>query len=52
VDRVLSVPEVRTALNGQGATVVGGSPEVLATMMRTETANFSRMVKEFGIRVD
>lgn len=52
VNKVLALPEVREALNGQGAVVLGGTPEALTAMVKSETGTFTRMVRDFNIRLD
>ncbi len=52
VNKLLRTPEVREALNAQGAAVLGGTPDALSAMVKSETASFTRMAREFNIRLD
>ena len=52
VNKLLRMPEVREALNAQGAAVLGGTPDALSAMVKSETASFTRMAREFNIRLD
>ena len=49
---VLQQPAVRERLVAQGFEPVGNAPEALAAMIRDETARWSRVVREAGIKVD
>jgi tripartite-type tricarboxylate transporter receptor subunit TctC len=52
VNRVLRLPEVRDALSAQGAVALGGAPDALSAMIKTESGSFTRMAREFNIRLD
>ena len=51
VARVLRSQEVVAALEAQGAKPVGGTPAELAALIEQDTARWSRIVREAGIRV-
>ena len=51
VARVLNRPDIRQRFLREGLEVRGGPPEQLATVMRTETARFAKLIKDAGIRV-
>ena len=51
VARVLNRPDIRQRFLNEGLEVGGGPPEQLATVMRTETARFAKLIKDAGIRV-
>ena len=51
VARVLNRPDIRQRFLNEGLEVGGGLPEQLATIMRTETARFAKLIKDAGIRV-
>ena len=51
VARVLHRPDIRQRFLNEGLEVGGGLPEQLATIMRTETARFAKLIKDAGIRV-
>lgn len=52
IDAVLAEPSVREKLAGGGMDVIGGKPEVLADMMRTELAKWLPVVRRLGIKPD
>jgi tripartite-type tricarboxylate transporter receptor subunit TctC len=51
VVRALNLPDVRTALEAQGATPVGGSPAELAAVIAADTARWAKVIKEANIEV-
>jgi tripartite-type tricarboxylate transporter receptor subunit TctC len=52
VQEILAGNEVRDALAKQGLSPVGGSPERLAELLRTELARWPRVVAKAGIKAD
>jgi tripartite-type tricarboxylate transporter receptor subunit TctC len=52
VQEILSTHEVREALATQGLSPVGGPPERLAELLRTELARWPRVVAKAGIKAD
>jgi len=52
VQEILASNEVRDALAKQGLSPVGGSPERLAELLRTELARWPRVVANAGIKAD
>ena len=52
VQEILSTPEVREALAAQGLSPVGGPPQRLAGLLRTELARWPRVVAKAGIKAD
>jgi tripartite-type tricarboxylate transporter receptor subunit TctC len=52
VQEILASSEVRDALAKQGLSPVGGSPERLAALLRTELARWPRVVAKAGIKAD
>src|SRR5690606_13022973 len=52
IDAVLAEPSVREKLAGGGMDVIGGKPEVLAEMMRTESAKWLPVIRRLGIKPD
>jgi tripartite-type tricarboxylate transporter receptor subunit TctC len=52
VVRVLQMAEVRARLAGDGAEPVGNMPEEFAAYIRAETAKWSKVVRDSGIRAD
>jgi tripartite-type tricarboxylate transporter receptor subunit TctC len=43
---------MKERLTAIGADPAGGTPEELGTFIRNELANWSRVIKESGIRID
>ena len=52
VQEILSTHEVREALAKQGLSPVGGPPERLAELLRTELARWPRVIANAGIKAD
>jgi tripartite-type tricarboxylate transporter receptor subunit TctC len=53
IGRVLEMPEVRERITQDGiGEVKGGTPEQLASLLQSEIAKWSRVVKASGARVD
>jgi tripartite-type tricarboxylate transporter receptor subunit TctC len=50
--KILEMPDVRKTLSEQGADLQGGSAEHFAAFMREESARWSAVVKNAGIRPD
>jgi len=52
INALLQLPEIREALNNQGMTARGGSPERFGELVRSELARWERVVKAAGIKPD
>ena len=52
IDEILSSREVREALANQGLAPVGGPPQRLAELLRSELARWPRVVARAGIKAD
>ena len=52
IDAILKSPDTRKFFAEQGAEAGGGTPAQLADFVRSETAKWSKVVKESGARVD
>jgi tripartite-type tricarboxylate transporter receptor subunit TctC len=52
VNAVLALPEVRDRIASMGASVVGGTPEQFAELMRTETAKWGKLIRDHKIAAD
>jgi tripartite-type tricarboxylate transporter receptor subunit TctC len=52
VVRALALPEVKAALEAQGAKPVGGSPAELAAVIAADTARWAKVIKDANIRVE
>ena len=50
VGKATASPAFRERLAAQGAEPMTGTPESLATLVRTESARFARLIKDAGIR--
>jgi len=48
----VTLPEMRERLTAIGADAAGSSPEELGAFIRSELANWARVIKESGIRID
>ena len=49
--RVLALPDVRKRLEELGLDVIGGSPAELAAVIRSETPQWAKVIKEAGIKL-
>ena len=52
VAKVLKTPEMKEKMAGLGADVVANSPEQFAQYLREETAKWSKIVKDAGIKLE
>lgn len=52
VARVLKTPEMREKMAGLGTEIVANSPDQFAQYLREETAKWSKIVKDAGIRLE
>jgi tripartite-type tricarboxylate transporter receptor subunit TctC len=52
LNAILQSPETRKYFAEQGGEAGGGTPRELADLVRSETAKWSKVVKESGARVD
>jgi tripartite-type tricarboxylate transporter receptor subunit TctC len=52
INKALKTPELQKRLNDEGATVLGGSPEQFAALIKNEIAKWAPVVKASGARVD
>jgi tripartite-type tricarboxylate transporter receptor subunit TctC len=52
VVRVLNSPEARKALEGDGADVVGSTPEQFGAVLRAEIAKWTKVAKAAGIKAE
>jgi len=50
--RIMRSPDVREALSAQGFEVVGGTPEAFARFIQSETAKWTKVVKDAGVRAE
>jgi len=52
VVRVLNSPEAKKALEGDGADIVGGTPEQFGTVLKAEIAKWTKVAKAAGIKAE
>lgn len=50
INRILQMPETRQEFEAIGFTPVGGTPEELTAVLRSEMARWSKVLKEVGVR--
>ena len=50
--KVLTIPEVKERVASVGSTLVGSTPEEMATYLKREFSRWSRVIKAVGIRVE
>ena len=50
--KALAMPDVKEKLNTLGLDAAPGTPEALASLMQSETAKWSKVVKESGAKPD
>jgi len=51
-NKVLREPEIRGRLASQGTATMGGTPEHLADYIKSETAKWTRVIQQAGIKAD
>ena len=52
ITRILGTPEMKEQLAAQGTEVRAGTPEAMASFMRTEIARWAKVVKQAGVKVE
>jgi tripartite-type tricarboxylate transporter receptor subunit TctC len=52
VARIVHLPDIRTALGGQGAKPVGNTPAELAAIIADDTARWGRIIREANIKAN
>ncbi|WP_255429234.1 Bug family tripartite tricarboxylate transporter substrate binding protein [Ramlibacter albus] len=52
INKALKVPEVASRLQGQGMTIVGGTPEAAAAFIDKQLTTWAQVVKENNIKAD
>jgi len=50
--RILKTAEIREKFRAQGQAAVSGTPEQLASLLQSESARYSKIVKAAGIRAE
>jgi tripartite-type tricarboxylate transporter receptor subunit TctC len=52
INKALQSPELNQRLSEQGATVMGGSPEQFAALIKSDIARWAPIIKESGAKLD
>ena len=52
INRVLRLPDVRDRLTGQGAEIIGGTPQEFAAYITKEIPKWTKVVRDSGARAD
>jgi tripartite-type tricarboxylate transporter receptor subunit TctC len=52
INKVLQTAEVKKKLSDQGADVLGGTPEQLGSLIKSEIARWAPIIKESGATLD
>jgi tripartite-type tricarboxylate transporter receptor subunit TctC len=52
IDAVLRQPDVVQKMNAAGFQLIGGAPEDLATLIRTETERWTPVIRRLGLKID
>ena len=52
INKVLKMPEVREKIRVEGGDTLGGSSEEFASMIKSETVRWGKVVKESGAKID
>lgn len=52
IDAILREPTVKSALNGQGFDLIGGTPEDFAKLIRSESEKWAPVISKTGVRID
>jgi tripartite-type tricarboxylate transporter receptor subunit TctC len=52
INKVLTTPEVRDLMRGQGMLAAPGSPEEFAALLKSDGARYSRIAREANVRLD
>ncbi|NML47519.1 tripartite tricarboxylate transporter substrate binding protein [Ramlibacter sp. G-1-2-2] len=52
INKALKDPELKKAMDAQGADVMGGTPEQFSRLIRSDIAHWGTIVKESGAKID
>ena len=52
INKALAVPEVRARMDAMGVELVNSTPEQLAETLKRDTARYSKVIHELGIKLD
>lgn len=52
INRALAVPEVRARMDAMGVEIVNSTPEQLGETLRRDTARYTKVIQDLGIKLD
>ena len=52
INKALAVPEVRSRMDAMGVELVNSTPEQLAETLKRDTARYTKVIHELGIKLD
>jgi tripartite-type tricarboxylate transporter receptor subunit TctC len=52
INKALAVPEVRSRMDAMGVELVTSTPEQLAETLKRDTARYTKVIHELGIKLD
>jgi tripartite-type tricarboxylate transporter receptor subunit TctC len=52
INKALAVPEVRSRMDAMGVEVINSTPEQLAETLKRDTARYTKVIHELGIKLD
>ena len=52
INKALAVPEVRSRMDAMGVEVINSTPEQLGETLRRDTARYTRVIHDLGIKLD
>lgn len=52
INKALAVPEVRSRMDAMGVELVNSTPEQLAETLKRDTARYSKVIHELGVKLD
>jgi tripartite-type tricarboxylate transporter receptor subunit TctC len=52
IDAILKQPDVAQKMNAAGFQLVGGAPEDLSALIRSETERWTPVIRRLGLKID
>ncbi|HEY8708077.1 MAG TPA: tripartite tricarboxylate transporter substrate binding protein, partial [Burkholderiaceae bacterium] len=52
INKAMAVPEVHARMEAMGVEVINGTPEQLAEMLKRDTARYTKVIHDLGIKLD